>query len=78
MAPILGAGRSRSQTASPARGLVIAALEYNLSNARVEKINTQLRLIARRAFGFHTPDALIALAKLTLSGHCPPIPAEGA
>lgn len=55
-----------------------AALAWGLSNARVEQMNTQIRLIARRAFGFHSPEALIALAKLTLSGLCPPLPAEGA
>lgn len=53
---------------------VAAALVYGLSNARIEAANTRIRLIARRAFGFHSPDALIALAKLTLGGHCPPLP----
>ncbi|MHB1860642.1 MAG: hypothetical protein ACYCUM_11145, partial [Solirubrobacteraceae bacterium] len=33
---------------------------------------------ARRAFGFHSPQALIAMAMLSLSGLCPPLPAEGA
>jgi hypothetical protein len=31
-------------------------------------------VIARRAYGFHTADALIALAKLTLSDLRPPLP----
>jgi transposase len=44
------------------------------SNARIEQINTQIRLIARRAFGFHTPQALIALAMLKLAHLCPPLP----
>jgi len=44
------------------------------SNARVEAINTQIRLITRRAYGFHSPAALIALAMLTLGGLCPPLP----
>jgi transposase len=44
------------------------------SNARVEAINTQIRLITRRAFGFHSADALIALAMLTLADLCPPLP----
>jgi transposase len=52
----------------------LSAIEHGLSNARVEQINTQIRLITRRAYGFHTPDALIALAKLKLSGLCPPLP----
>jgi hypothetical protein len=31
-------------------------------------------LITRRALGFHTPDALIALAMLSLADLCPPLP----
>lgn len=53
---------------------IVAAIEHGLSNARVEAINTQTRMIARRAFGFHSPDALIALAMLSLNGLCPPLP----
>jgi transposase len=53
---------------------IVAAIEHKLSNARVEATNTTIRLITRRAFGFHTPEALIALAKLRLSGLCPPLP----
>ncbi|MGI8728861.1 MAG: hypothetical protein ACR2LK_02520, partial [Solirubrobacteraceae bacterium] len=33
------------------------------------------RLITRRAYGFRTPQALIALAMLSLGGLCPPLPA---
>lgn len=53
---------------------VAASLLHGLSNARTEAANTRIRLIARRAFGFHSPDALIALARLTLGGYCPPLP----
>ncbi len=53
---------------------IVAAIEHGLSNARVEAINTQIRLITRRAFGFHSPKPLIALAMLTLGGLCPPLP----
>jgi transposase len=53
---------------------IVAAIQHGLSNARVEAINTQIRLITRRAFGFHSPDALIALAMLTLADLCPPLP----
>jgi hypothetical protein len=31
-------------------------------------------LITRRAFGFHSPDALIALAMFTLADSCRPLP----
>ena len=51
-----------------------AALTHGLSNARVESINTKLRLLTRIAFGFRSPDALVALAMLDLGGLCPPTP----
>lgn len=51
-----------------------AMLTHRLTNGRVESINAKIRLIQVRAFGFHNPFALIALAKLTLSGLCPPLP----
>ena len=53
---------------------IAAALSFGLSNARTEAVNTRIRLIARRAFGFHSPEALIALALLSLGGLCPPLP----
>ena len=56
------------------RARVEAAFTNNLSNARVEQINTQIRLIIRRGFGYHSPDAVIALAMLSLGGLCPPLP----
>lgn len=61
------------QIAAHLRGIA-AALTYGLSNARTESVNTRIRLIARRAFGFHSPEALIALALLSLGGLCPPLP----
>jgi len=51
-----------------------AALTHGLSNARVEAVNTKIRLLTRIAFGFHSGTALIALAMLTLGGYCPPLP----
>lgn len=56
------------------RPAIYDALRLGLSNALVESTNTKIRLIARRAFGFHSPDALIALAMLDLAGLCPPLP----
>jgi transposase len=51
-----------------------AALSHGLSNARVEAVNTRIRLLTRIAFGFHSATALIALAMLSLGGLCPPLP----
>jgi transposase len=51
-----------------------AAIRHELSNARTEQINTQIRLITRRGFGYHSQQAVIALAMLSLGGLCPPLP----
>jgi len=63
-----------ARTIRDQRAGIVAAIEHGLSNARVEAINTQIRMITRRAFGFHSPAALIALAMLSLAGLCPPLP----
>ena len=55
-----------------------AALMHGLSNARVESVNTKLRLLTRMAFGFRSPEALVALAMLDLGGLCPPLPGRAA
>ena len=46
----------------------------NLSNALVECTNTKIRLLTRIAFGFRSPEALVALALLDRGGYCPPLP----
>jgi transposase len=56
---------------------IVATLTHRLSNARTEAINTTLRLITRRAYGFHSAEALIALAMLTVGGLRPPLPGRG-
>jgi transposase len=66
--------RKLARTTTDQRRGIEAAIEHGLANARVEAINTNIRLITQRAFGFHSPDALIALAMLTLGGLCPPLP----
>ena len=53
---------------------ILAAIEHGLSNGRIESVNTKIRLITRVAFGFRSPDALIALAMLNLGGHRPTLP----
>jgi transposase len=56
------------------RTRILAAIEHNLSNGLIESTNTKIRLLTRIAFGFKSPDALIALAMLTLGGHPPTLP----
>ena len=56
------------------RAAIDATLDHDLSNALIESTNTKIRLLTRMAFGFHTPEALVALAMLSLGGYCPPLP----
>jgi transposase len=51
-----------------------AALDHAVSNALIESVNTKIRLLTRITFGFHSPDALTALAMLSLGGHKPVLP----
>ena len=53
---------------------ILAAIEHNLSNGLVESTNTKVRLITRMAYGFASPQPLIALALLSLGGHRPALP----
>ena len=53
---------------------ILAAIEHGLSNGLIESTNTKIRLITRIAFGFKSPQALIALALLSLGGHRPTLP----
>ena len=63
-----------AKTISAQRAGILASLTHRLSNARTEAVNTTLRLICRRAYGFHSAQALIALAMLAVGGLRPPLP----
>ena len=56
------------------RDLIWNTLDHGLSNARSEATNTHLRTLTKRAYGFHSPDALIAMALLTRGDLCPQLP----
>jgi hypothetical protein len=56
------------------RTQILASIAHGLSNGLIESVNTKIRLITRIAFGFASPDPLIALAMLTLGGHRPALP----
>jgi transposase len=47
---------------------VLAAVELELSNGRLEGLNSKIRLLSHRAYGFASPDALIATIYLCCSG----------
>lgn len=56
------------------KDLIVNTLIHGLSNARSEATNVHLRVLTRRAYGFHSPEALIAMAFLTRGGCCPDLP----
>ena len=47
---------------------ILAAIRLGLSNGRLEGLNSKIRLISHRSFGFHSADALIALIHLCCTG----------
>jgi transposase len=58
-----------AQTIRKHREGILAALRLHINNARVEGLNSVVRLIIRRARGFHSPEAALALIMLA----CGPI-----
>lgn len=48
---------------------ILAAIRLGINNARAEGLNNHVRLITRRAYGFHSPQAALALVMLS----CGPI-----
>jgi len=57
---------------------ILVTLDRRLSNALVEAVNTRIRLLTRRAFGFRSAAPLIALAMLSFGGHRPALPGRSA
>ena len=47
---------------------ILAAIRLGLSNARLEGLNSKVRLISHRSYGFHSADPLIALIYLCAGG----------
>ena len=47
---------------------ILAYVQTRLTNGLTEGINNKLRVIARRAYGFHSPQPLIAMLLLTCGG----------
>ncbi|MGH8300201.1 MAG: transposase, partial [Steroidobacteraceae bacterium] len=47
---------------------VRAAIELGLSNGRLEALNSKVRLLSHRAYGFHSANALIAMIYLCCAG----------
>jgi transposase len=51
------------------RNGILSAIRLKINNARAEGLNNHVRLITRRAYGFHSPKAALALVMLS----CGPI-----
>ena len=47
---------------------MLAAIRLGLSNGRLEGLNSRVRLISDRSFGFHSATPLIALVYLCCTG----------
>jgi transposase len=47
---------------------ILAAIRLGLSNGRLEGLNSKIRLIRHRSFGFHSPEPPIALVYLCCAG----------
>ncbi len=60
LAPFIKAAKTMRQR----RDMILNAIEHGISNGRVEGLNTKVRLIIRRAYGFHSADAALALVML--------------
>jgi transposase len=56
------------------RAAIDASLTNGLSNGLTESVNTKIRLIVRRGYGFRNVHALIALTQLSLGLHKPALP----
>jgi len=53
---------------------ILAAIRLGLSNSRMEALNSKVRLLSHRSFGFHGPQPLIALIYLCCTGLTPRLP----
>ncbi|MGH2393314.1 MAG: ISL3 family transposase [Candidatus Limnocylindria bacterium] len=60
LAPFVKAAKTMRQR----RDMILNAIEHGVSNGRVEGFNTKVRLLIRRAYGFHSADAALALVML--------------
>ena len=56
------------------KDLIGNTLDHGVTSALAENTNTHITVLARRAYGFHSPEALIAMIELTRGGLCPALP----
>jgi transposase len=53
---------------------ILAAIRLGLNNGRLEGLNSRIRLISHRSFGFHSANPLIALIYLCCTNIAIPLP----
>jgi len=53
---------------------ILAAIRLGLTNGRLERLNSRIRLISHRSYSFHSPSPLIALIYLCCSRITIPLP----
>ena len=72
----LGAVREAGAHDSKHAEGILAYLDTKMTNGPVESINNKLRVITRRAYGFHSAGALISMLFLCCGGiePSPPLP----
>ena len=63
-----------ARTIRARRAEIANTLTYGLSNGRIESMNQKIRLIIRRAYGFRSVPALLAILRLCLAGYARPLP----
>ncbi len=65
---------SSSPAPSAATTKILNANRLELNNGRLEGLNSRIRLISHRSFGFHSASPLIALVYLCCTGIVIPLP----
>jgi len=64
-----------SRTLCRFQPLIVNTLTHGVTSSLArEHQHTHISVLARRAHGFHSPDALIAMIELTRGGLCPSLP----
>lgn len=63
-----------ARTIEKYRPLIANTLDHAVTNASSEATNTHIRGLTKRAYGYHSPESLIAMAMLTRGGLCPSLP----
>jgi len=57
-----------AKTVRKNRERILAAIELNLSNSKLEGLNSKIRLINHRGYGHHSAEAIIAMIYLCCGG----------